>query len=50
MNITIEKTLIEYAKLHVQLIVAQERIQQLEAQIAEQAKKATASTELMEQK
>lgn len=34
MNITIDKTLIEYAKLHVQLVVAQERIAQLEAQLA----------------
>lgn len=30
----IEKVLIEYAKLHIQLTVAQEKIQQLEAQIA----------------
>lgn len=29
----IEKVLIEYAKLHIQLTVAQERIVQLEAQI-----------------
>jgi hypothetical protein len=29
----IEKVLIEYAKLHIQLIIAQEKIAQLEAQI-----------------
>lgn len=35
----IEKVLIEYAKIHVQLVVAQERIAQLEAQIAASAPK-----------
>jgi hypothetical protein len=36
----IEKVLIEYAKLHVQLIVAQEKIAQLEAQIKDLTKPA----------
>jgi hypothetical protein len=37
----IEKVLIEYAKLHVQLIVAQEKIAQLEAQIKDLTKPAS---------
>lgn len=46
MNISIEKVLIEYAKVQIQLIIAGEKIAELQAQIAAMAPKSPAPEQI----